>query len=37
MGEMMKIAKKYGKVKKMKMDKGDSLNQFIYIKYKKKT
>ena len=31
MEEMMKIAKE---VKKIKIDKGDSLKQFIYIKYK---
>ena len=33
--EIMKIAKIYGEVKKNKMDEEDSLNQIIYIRYKK--
>ena len=35
MEEMMKIAKEYKEIKKVKIDEGDSLNQIIYIKYNK--
>ena len=31
----MKIGKKYGELKKIKIDEGDSLSRMIYIKYKK--
>ena len=31
MEKMVKIAKQYGEVKKMKIDERDSLNQIIYI------
>ena len=34
MEEIMKIAKEFREVKKMKIDEGDSLKQILYIKYK---
>ena len=34
--EMMKLAKKYGEVKKMKMDEGDSQTKLFLLNTKKK-